>query len=327
MSNDPMDWSSEDWFTYLEAKTEKKYTTLEKAGEGNMNLTLRAANNAYSLIIKHAPPYCAKFPSIPAPIERLRTEYLFYRAIEKNQKISSMIPGLHHFDHSNNVLLMEDLGKCQDYSFLYNRDAQLDKNTLERLGYFLTELHSLNDFENPRALANELMKTLNHQYIFELPYTDHSFDVSSLFPTQAQSVKTLINDVFVSRIAEEFGEIYKTQGQQLLHGDYYPASWLANQDKLYIIDPEFCLVGKIEFDLSVALAHMALTNQTSTTMNYFFTQYRHSYKTEEVQIFASLEVIRRLTYVSQLPIKASEQEKIDLLDKAVEVIKGNDSWN
>ncbi len=44
----------------------------------------------------------------------------------------------------------------------------------------------------------------------------------------------------------------------LLHGDFYPGSWLrcAAPDRgLAVIDPEFCFIGPAEFDVGVRLAH------------------------------------------------------------------------
>lgn len=326
MNRDPTQWSSKDWFTYLRSTIQKSFTYIEKAGEGNMNLTLRVQNSTESIIIKHSPPYCAKFPHIPAPVERLRTEFLFYKTIESQNEIQKMIPQIIHFDVENNILLMQDLGKCQDYSYLYERYSQLQENIIDKLCYFINELHSIKTLEYGETLKNPLMKALNHQYIFDLPYNDHSFDVENLFPTQSEFVKKIKTDQSIVKKAYLFGEIYKNEGQHLLHGDYYPASWLKNHDKIFIIDPEFCFTGKIEFELSVVIAHMLLAKQSSGKIQYFLKNYKHHYNKEDVEIFASIEIIRRLIYVSQLPLKANENERVELLEMAVEVIKGNASW-
>ena len=41
-----------------------------KAGDGNMNLTLRLTTDARSLILKQARPWVEKYPHIPAPDSR-----------------------------------------------------------------------------------------------------------------------------------------------------------------------------------------------------------------------------------------------------------------
>ena len=40
-------------------------------------------------------------------------------------------------------------------------------------------------------------------------------------------------------------------GDTLLHGDYYPGSWMRVRERLYIIDPEFSFAGPKEFDLGI----------------------------------------------------------------------------
>lgn len=57
--------------------------SLAPAGEGNMNVTLRAElvteGVSETLIVKQSRPYVAKYDSIPAPIERVEYEAAFYR--------------------------------------------------------------------------------------------------------------------------------------------------------------------------------------------------------------------------------------------------------
>ena len=44
---------------------------LAPAGAGNMNRTLRARLADRSLVLKQSVPYVAKYPHIPAPVERI----------------------------------------------------------------------------------------------------------------------------------------------------------------------------------------------------------------------------------------------------------------
>ena len=43
---------------------------LGPAGEGNMNRTLRANLGSRSIVLKQSVPFVAKYPDIPAPLER-----------------------------------------------------------------------------------------------------------------------------------------------------------------------------------------------------------------------------------------------------------------
>src|SRR3990172_12931089 len=55
--------------------------SVTKAGEGNMNLTLRLKTTERSFILKQARPWVEKYPSIEAPAARARVEAGFYRAV------------------------------------------------------------------------------------------------------------------------------------------------------------------------------------------------------------------------------------------------------
>ncbi|TFG71242.1 MAG: hypothetical protein E4H26_12695 [Flavobacteriales bacterium] len=54
------------------------------------------------------------------------------------------------------------------------------------------------------------------------------------------------------------GQKYLSPGETLLHGDYYPGSWMTVGDQFYVIDPEFGFVGFAEFDLGVMVAHLIM---------------------------------------------------------------------
>ena len=60
-----------------------KIVDLKSAGEGNMNCVRRAIlDTGASLIVKQSLPYVAKYPDIPAPIERIAREHAFYQATQ-----------------------------------------------------------------------------------------------------------------------------------------------------------------------------------------------------------------------------------------------------
>ena len=56
-------------------------------------------------------------------------------------------------------------------------------------------------------------------------------------------------------IVAAVGRKYLGKGITLLHGDYYPGSWMSSRNKVYVIDPEFSFIGFPEFDLGVMAAH------------------------------------------------------------------------
>ena len=52
--------------------------SVDKAGEGNMNLTLRVTTDQRSVIVKQARPWVEKYPDIEASDERILAEIDFY---------------------------------------------------------------------------------------------------------------------------------------------------------------------------------------------------------------------------------------------------------
>lgn len=54
------------------------------------------------------------------------------------------------------------------------------------------------------------------------------------------------------------GELYLDEGKCLVHGDFYPRSWLLTNKGAAIIDHEFGFKGLAEFDLGVFMAHLKM---------------------------------------------------------------------
>jgi len=141
------------------------------AGEGNMNRTLRfdcsGAQGFTSLILKQAVPYGAKYPDIPAPIERGAAEAAFYHTTQNNAVLTRALPRLLGTDKANHLLAFEDLGDATDLVAAYSDQslaAQLP-GFMQHLLAWLGELHRV----SPPELANLCMRELNHTHIFDLP--------------------------------------------------------------------------------------------------------------------------------------------------------------
>ena len=65
----------------------------ERAGEGNMNCTLRVRTNERTFILKQARPWVEKYPQIEAPDERALVEAAFYRIAQVLPSVGSRMPG------------------------------------------------------------------------------------------------------------------------------------------------------------------------------------------------------------------------------------------
>ncbi|QJW92147.1 phosphotransferase [Spirosoma taeanense] len=300
--------------------TNETITDIEKPGEGNMNYTLRIRTATRTLIVKQSREYVEKYPSIPAPANRAVTEGKFYRKMRNVPMLAERMPLLFGMDEEHNVLILQDLGDASDYTFLYQPCRMLSEDDARLLADYLTDLHAqfLSDGPNP-DFANREMRTLNHEHIFHYPFLlDNGFDLNTVQPGLQTLAAPYKGDAELKRTARKLGELYLSDGRTLLHGDYYPGSWLQTSTGTKVIDPEFCFYGPAEFDLGVMMAHLMMAEQPPTILNAVLTAYKGPAGFDDIlrQRFTGIEIMRRLIGLAQLPLSLSLDKKRDLLDEA-----------
>ena len=230
-------------------------------------------------------------------------------------------PQMFFFDQGQHVLGMQDLGTAKDFDFLYGSEKNLTKDDETFLITYLSELHRLPvsgpDFHNRR------MRDLNHAYIFELPFKpNEDADVDAVTPGLLELARVIQQDEELRDIALALGKAYLEDGQYLIHGDFYPRSWIQTSAGSYVIDPEFGHLGKREFDLGVFLAHLFLSG-ISHGIGILELHYPQLPDCDQSLIFkfCGVEIIRRLIHVTQLPIRNDLGFKKNLLTFAVTAIK------
>lgn len=293
----------------------------EKPGEGNMNYVLRINLPYRSLIIKQARPYVEKYPSIAAPEERVIIEGEFYKQIASKETLSVAMPQMLKMDKANHIIILEDVGEANDFTFLYQPEAELSEEEAISLASFLTVLHSANKASDQKEfMANRKLRALNHEHIFIYPLmADNGFDLNTVQQgLQELSVKYKNNEALKTK-AKELGEIYLKDGDTLLHGDYYPGSWLKTATGVKVIDPEFCFYGAPEFDLGIMLAHLLLAQQDEVVLKTVLASYDRpgDFNDQLFNEFTGIEIIRRIIGLAQLPMTLTLPEKEALLQKAL----------
>ncbi len=291
---------------------------LEKPGEGNMNFVLRATTNQRSFILKQARPWVEKFPQINAPIERIAVEAQFFQTIEMLHSIKHFTPKCLGFDPDNFILATEDLGKGADYSFLYQKDHLLGDKEAQGLTNYLIDLHQIN---NPVDFpTNMAMRKLNHEHIFNFPFMEENgFNLNEVQEGLQAVAMPYKTDIQLKEVITKCGLVYLSKGTHLLHGDFYPGSWLKVKDGLKIIDPEFAFVGPVEFDLGVLMAHLVMAEQSTSTKQNILQQYQKNINFDSGLLaqFAGIEILRRLIGIAQLPLSIDLATKKRLIDQAV----------
>jgi len=286
------------------------------AGEGNMNYTLRVRTSDRSIIVKQARPWVEKYPHIPAPWDRALIEGRFYQLIGTRPALAQCMPRLLGFDPEAHVLMLEDLGETQDCTGLYRGDT-LSSERLKELLQYLVDLHlTFQNYEAKSSFANQPMRKLNHAHLFVIPLQkDNGLNLDSITPgLEAEAAKLRTDEPYTMTIVE-LGKRYLGTGEALLHGDYFPGSWLRIGSGIKIIDPEFSFFGPPEFDVGVFIAHLYLAHQPDALVRQSLADYQTAAPLNRrlTRQFAGMEIMRRLIGVAQLPLASGLELKADLL--------------
>ena len=295
-----------------------------KAGEGNMNYVLRITTNQGSFIIKQSRGYVEKYPQIKAPEKRVLTEAAFYTKINTLADLKTQMPDILGLDSENNILLLEDLGQAKDFNILYQANQTLTENNIDVLVQYLNLLHDNFYKADPdNELANIEMRKLNYEHIFNYPFLEENgFDLDTIQDgLQTLALKYKKDNLLKQKVAH-LGTHYMAKGPYLLHGDFYPASWLSTAQGIKIIDPEFCYYGLREFDLGVLIAHLYLSNQSQEIIRLAKTKYLNFNELDEgiLNGFIGVEIMRRLIGLAQLPLQSDLKNKEKLLAFAYQLI-------
>jgi len=300
----------------------------EPAGDGNMNCTLRVMTGANRLIVKQGRPWVEKYPDIPAPADRTLVEASFYEHVTGIRDVASRMPTLVGIDRESRVLVLTDCVGFADLSPAYE-GAALGAPVVEALLTYLAALHR-EPIGDPAAppFANPAMRALNHAYMYGLPLVHDAATaerLDRLTPGLADAAAALTADAdYTARVAQ-LGAVYlHAAPQTLLHGDFFPGSWLARGHEVVVIDPEFCFAGPPEFDYGVMAAHLVMADQPEALLRQVGSAVLVAERElAAVSAFAGAEVMRRLIGVAQLPrLDRSLAVKRVLLERSRRLVLG-----
>ena len=295
---------------------------IEKPGEGNMNLVLRVIpRNAASFILKQARPWVEKYPDIEAPVERIQVEYQYYRYIHKYRALATVSPTILGFDKENSVLLMEDLGDAVDYTGIYHKKNLFSYQELEAAISYLNQLKSIPIPQ--RYPSNLTLRKLNHQHIFQLPFSENQFNLDCIQPGLQKLSEGCKQDRDLIHQVKQLGTTYLIKGEFLQHGDFYPGSMLSTSEGLKVIDPEFSFIGPEEWDLAIFIAHLFLSNTSSELINEAYCMFIKTNAFSQIRLagYAGTEILRRLLGLAQLPLELTLDQRKQLIEHSISWIK------
>ncbi len=286
----------------------------EIAGQGNMNYIVRVTTNKRTFILKQSRPWVEKYPAIAAPFDRALVEAEFYRSVSHSGAALYM-PKFHWVDEGSRILCLEDLGRLGDFTNVYE-GVPIGRREQEQLCLFLSFLHG-----SKSRLSNRDMKVLNHFHIFVFPFQqENGLDLDRLTPGLEAIAQTVKRNAALRRRTAELGELYLAEGGLLLHGDYFPGSWLRVTNGVKVIDPEFAFGGPREFDLGVMLAHLMISGVRDVEAALGSYHYWKDLDEGLMRGFAGVEILRRLFGVAQLPIRFDLDRKQTLVTDAVRMV-------
>ncbi|MEM6840908.1 MAG: phosphotransferase [Bacteroidota bacterium] len=315
--------------TYLHQQqwisTDEKIESLEKPGEGNMNVVVRVVTDRQQFIVKQPRPWVHKYPQLAAPMNRAEVEATFYKLIGTYSELKESSPNLIGFDNEQFILVLEDLGNGSDFTYLYQRGQTITSEEINTLITFISRLHRIRtDTASVYFPPNWAMKELNHEHIFNYPFLEENgFNLDDVQPgLQEVSLEYKRNGALKSKITQ-LGERYLATGNTLLHGDYYPGSWLKTVSGITVIDPEFAFLGDPEFDIGVMVAHLAMSEASPELIQQVLDKYDQpdNYNESLQRAFSGVEILRRVIGLAQLPLSLSLEEKRHLLQQAADWVQ------
>ncbi len=299
---------------------------LTVAGEGNMNVTLRAQSSASSVIVKQARPFVAKYDFIPAPLERAGFEASFYAFCAKYDQLSRRMPKLLRWVAAEHLLILEDVGNAPDATDLYTIGGQPDSNPsnlpdiLPTLLDWLRDLHTVSrDSAELINFNNVELRRLNHSHIFEIPFQDPAaIELDHVCPGMSSATTHIRKQVELISACADLGQQYLSNGVCLLHGDFYPGSWLHGASGPHVIDPEFCFAGPPEFDYGVLVAHLRLAGYSNANdqIRTYVEEQGTALNVKLTNQFAAVEILRRLLGVAQLPLILNLDSRVRLIEES-----------
>ncbi len=307
-------------------EADENLVNITRPGEGNMNRVLRITTDHRSIILKQSRPWVEKYPQIEAPVDRSGVEARFYSLIRQDAYLQKMMPKLLGQDEDNHLLLLEDLGHGADFTFIYRKGAGISEKHLDGLMTFLTHLHN-RSFSREATQAfpdNQDMRRLNHEHLFVFPFTEENgFDLDTIQPGLQAAARPYRNDPHLKERLAALGALYLGKGHCLLHGDFFPGSWLRVGDAVKIIDPEFCFFGPPEYDLGIAVAHLLMAQTPDALIWKALRWYDppEGFNADLRRAFTGMEIMRRLIGLAQLPVDLTLAEKQDLLTMAAVMVK------
>ena len=317
-----------DWLTRCGlASSPSDVTRIVSVGDGNMNFVYRVTVDGRTVIVKRSVPYVAKYPQIPAPVQRIATEIEFYRFVVDDSDLSESMPRLLGSDAEGHTMVLDAVEHGGDWRKLYDPEhSDLVENVFDHAANWLRHLHGI---EPPESIQCAPLRQLNHSHWFGLPLSRPAvIELDAVSPGLDHATDSVRGDGAVRRGLDRIGKRYldpmSCPTRRLLHGDYFPGAWLdIGTAGICVIDPEFAFVGPPEFDLGVLIAHHRFCGGQVANEDRWIQDHASTIRLdpEWVEAVAASEMMRRLLGVAQLPLVADTDRRVLWIEQAAECLR------
>jgi 5-methylthioribose kinase len=300
---------------------------ITSAGDGNINWVRRVQpkDGRRSFVVKQARPALERFPEYEVTTERIGFEAAYYAVVRELGL--RVCPDVIHFDETERVLVLEDLGPGPRLDALLEDDVPVQ--TFHELGGFLSAVHGATSASLESRFRNEAMRRLHGDHIFALPLRANDFPLSRRLRDRAEA---LWQDRELVQIADRAYERYRGPGRALVHADVQPSNVVLCAGTPRLLDAEIAHVGDPAFDLGTLLGHVLLAatargrpEQAAPAARAAWSAYRAgpgpSLRFEDVARYAGLEMLRRTIGAARVPGVQRDEPALAVLEAALGLVR------
>jgi 5-methylthioribose kinase len=300
--------------------------TVEPAGDGNINWVRRVrVNDERSWIIKQARPSLERFPQYQVSTERIVFEARYFETVRALDR-ETVCPHIVYFDEPQRVLVVEDLGDAERLDRALARGAD-PRDAITRVAAFLGTVHAStrNDGLSAR-FANNDMRRLHGDHIFQLPFKDNDFPLAPPIRRRAEQIQ---GEQRLGRIAAGAYDRYLQSQRALVHADAQAGNILLTPTGPKLLDAEIAHVGDPAFDIGTLIAHVLLpaaaagnAKRMEATLEGLWSAYANAHGAQDcppfadAALYAGIEMLRRTIGAARVTVVDAPEAALAVIDLA-----------
>lgn len=315
------EWTSGEWQDFLLRKSwltpQERVSKVTRLAGGNMNLSLKVTHTSGEMFIKQGRPWVEKYPQFEAPWGRTALEADFYLCTRDTARIRDAMPAFIGIDAELQVLATQWIADTTEASSIYAEQSG-SQFLRQHSEFLLSYLEALNGSEVKKLegrFDQNPLKLLNSFHIHDYPFQAEQIRVA-----EEASLQNLgwLRDARFTKVRDEMKADYLGTGDHFLHGDFYPGSLMIKEGRPIVIDSEFCMMGRSEFDAGNLFGHLILAGAKSNEIEIEWSgsRYFQSLDLGYLKKTAGIEILRRTLGVAKVREFKSPEAFAALIDSA-----------